>query len=81
MSVDGTNENIAAPTPTSVATRMRLYRERRRMGTRSVRIQVCALEIETLVGKGYLEVERRGDPAAIQAAVETFFSDAIFNAS
>ena len=70
--------NLAEPKPSAAAHRMRLYRHRRRRGMRSVRMLLSPTEIESLVRKGYLEDQRRSDPAAIEGATECFITDALF---
>ena len=76
MSMDETQ--ASASKPSVAAQRMRLYRQRRRRGERSVRILLSAHDIETLVRKGYLDAEARHDRAAIQDAVEACVMDALF---
>jgi len=78
MSMDETQ--ASASKPSVAAQRMRLYRQRRRRGERSVRILLSAHDIETLVRKGYLDAEARHDRAAIQDAVEACVMDALFEA-
>ena len=58
MSSEGTKE------PVSAAERMRGYRARRRNGLHYVRILLHETEIDSLIGKGFLEQERRHDPNA-----------------
>jgi hypothetical protein len=57
--------------------RMRLHRQRRRRGMRSVNILLLVTEIDALVRKGFLLPESRADPDAIQAAVNDFLSSAL----
>ena len=56
--------------------RVRAHRERRRLGTHSVQVQVDKDSIAALVRLGYLPEALRQDGRAIQEAVETYISDA-----
>ena len=56
--------------------RVRAHRERRRLGTHSVQVQVDNDSIAALVRLGYLPEALRQDGRAIQEAVETYISDA-----
>jgi hypothetical protein len=51
------------------AQRMRDHRERRRLGLRSVTIQVFEKEVDTLVRKGLLEADARNDRHAVREAL------------
>jgi hypothetical protein len=62
------------------AKRMRGYRKRRRKGTRCVRSELLVTQIDALVRTGYLEQEDRDDAGALQMAMDTFISDAFFEA-
>jgi hypothetical protein len=72
------SEQIAKAKPSAAAQRMRLYRHRRRTGVRSVRILLSPTEIESLVREGYLEDQRRDTQIAIEAVVEMYLTDALF---
>jgi hypothetical protein len=48
---------------------MRLYRERRRQGLRSVRILLQVTDIEEFIRLGLLEEEQRESPEALEAVV------------
>ncbi len=72
------SEQLDEPKPSAAALRMRLHRQRSRKGLRSVRIVLGATEIASLVRKGYLEDQRRDAQTAIEAAVEMYLSDALF---
>ena len=60
-----------APSP-SAAERMRIYRERRRNGLRSVRILLHDTEINSLISKGMLNPGRRHNHTAVENAVGAF---------
>jgi hypothetical protein len=66
------------PTLSKGAQRMRLHRKRHRRGERSVRILLSPPEMESLVRRGYLDVQSQNDQTAIQEAVEWFVSTALF---
>jgi hypothetical protein len=68
----------AMRSPRSPAERMRLYRRRRRHGMLSVRVRLGAMDIASLVRRGYLEPEVSEDLAAIEEAADAFISDALF---
>ena len=53
----------------SAAERMRLHRERRRTGMRSLWVELRVTEIDALVRIGLLKVETRNDPNAIREAL------------
>jgi hypothetical protein len=53
----------------AAARRMRLYRERRRRGLRSVRIPLHVTEVGDLIRLGILKGEKREDPEALRDAV------------
>jgi len=53
----------------SAAERMRLHRERRRNGMRSLWVELRVTEIDALVRTGLLKVETRNDPNAIREAL------------
>ena len=56
----------------AAAQRMRLHRERRRLGLRCLSIQLRETEVEALVHKGLLNAEMRNDPIAVSKALYTF---------
>jgi hypothetical protein len=60
--------------PSSATERSRRYRRRRRRGTRCITVDVN----ETLVARGYLPEEARGDAVAIKGAIEGVISDMAF---
>ena len=66
----------AGPSPSTE--RSRRHRQRRRLGTRCITVEVNESEIAGLVAGGYLPEEARGDPAAIKAAIEVVISDLAF---
>jgi hypothetical protein len=51
------------------AARMRLHRERRRLGLRCLMIELRETEIDVLVGKGLLNSETRHDPCVVREAL------------
>ena len=53
----------------SAADRMRMHRERRRNGMRSLWVELRVTEIDALVRIGLLKVETRNDPNAIREAL------------
>ena len=57
----------------STAERMRLHRERRRNGMRSLWIELHVTEIDALVRIGLLKAETRNDPNAICEALYKYF--------
>ena len=61
----------------SAAERMRLHRQRRRRGMRSLSILSHVTEIEALVRKGLLEHEHRADPDIIRRAVYDLLASAL----
>jgi hypothetical protein len=66
---------IARPVSTP---RVRAYRERRRLGTRCVKVPVSKTSIEALVRMGYLPDALQQDVSAVQKAVQTYVADAPF---
>ena len=73
-------EARAAPNTLSrSAERMREYRQRSRKGIRYVNIQLHRTEIDALVRKGYIPDKDRGDPKALQCAVEALVNDKLFD--
>jgi hypothetical protein len=58
--------------PVGAAERMRLLRTRRRNGLRCMCVMLTETEIDSLVSKGFLNLERRRDRAAIQSAIDGF---------
>jgi hypothetical protein len=55
--------------------RTRRHRERRRQGTRCVRVDINQGERDALVVRGYLSEEERDNGAAIKKAIEAVLSD------
>ena len=67
---DGTATSPTKPAARSAAAeRMRLHRERRRLGLRCFSVQLRETEIDVLIGKGMLNAETRNDPSAITDAL------------
>jgi len=59
----------ASAAPSAAAQRMRLHRERRRLGLRCLTIQLRETEVDTLIHKGMLNAEVRNDPIAVSKAL------------
>ena len=59
----------------SSAARTRRHRQRRRLGTRCVMVDVNQGELDALVVRGYLPEEERDDGAALKKAIEAVLSD------
>jgi len=53
----------------SAAERMRLHRDRRRLGLRCLMIELRETEIDGLIGKGLLNSETRHDPHVVREAL------------
>ena len=66
------NEHSPQTAHSLVAHRMRRHRERRRLGLRSIMIELRETEIDALVRKGLLNQERRDDPRAIVQALHVY---------
>ena len=71
--VTATSPSTEPAARSAAAERMRLYRERRRLGLRCYLVQLRDTEIEVLIGKGMLNAETRNDPSAITDALHTHF--------
>ena len=71
------SDGIPGTTLSAAARRMRRHRRRRHNGLHLVHIWLKLTELETLIRKGYLEDQQRGDPVAIQDAAEIAISDAL----
>jgi deferrochelatase/peroxidase EfeB len=66
------------PRPSSPsAERMARHRLRRKQGLRSLTIDIREAEIDTLIQRGRLAPESRGDLAAIKKAVHGFLDDTL----
>jgi len=59
-------------TRSAAAERMRLHRERRRLGLRCLMIELCEAEIDALICRGLLQPETRNDPSAVSTALYAF---------
>jgi hypothetical protein len=59
------------------AERMARHRQWRKQGLRSLTIDIREAEIETLIQRGRLAPESRGDLAAIKRALHGFLDDAL----
>jgi hypothetical protein len=70
-----TNAPTALPvtrSATAAAERMRLHRERRRLGLRCLLIELRETEINALIRKGLLKPETRNNPTALSGALYAF---------
>jgi hypothetical protein len=65
----------------SAAERIRLYRERRRNGMRSLWIELRVTEIEALVRIGLLKAETRNDQNAIREALYEYLDQTLGRAA
>jgi hypothetical protein len=54
---------------------MRRHRQRKREGLRSLRIELCEMDVDALIDAGYLHESGRDDPNAIINALYVFFDD------
>ena len=71
-------QTLPPPQPLSrSAARMARHRLRRKQGLRSLTIDIREAEIETLIQRGRLAPESRGDLAAIKRALHGFLDDAL----
>ena len=73
-----TDTTLAAPPTRSGspgAERMRRHRERRQKGLRCVRIELREAEINTLIRRGRLAGDSRGDLAAVRKALHGFLDE------
>jgi hypothetical protein len=58
--------------PASAADRMRMSRKRQRNGLHRITVLLHETEIDTLIEKGHLRAERRGDRKALEDALGMF---------
>ena len=80
----GGREIMSSPdriAPSTPAQRMRLYRRRRRQDFNTVRIELHATEIDTLVRMRLLTQEQRQDHQALQTAILGIVYGALEDAS
>jgi hypothetical protein len=68
--IEATNEPLAT---SPAANRMRLHRQRRRMGLRCVVVELRETEIDALTRKGFLKADARNDPYTIREALVCAF--------
>jgi hypothetical protein len=66
------NEHSPHIVHSPAADRMRLYRERQRIGLRCIMVLLRETEIDVLVRKGLLDRGRRDDPRAIVGALHAY---------
>jgi hypothetical protein len=76
---DAMNELDSRPSP--AAERMRIYRERRRNGMRSLWVELRVTEIDALVTIGLLKAETRNDPNAIREALYEYLDQTLGRAA
>jgi hypothetical protein len=57
----------------AAAERMRAHRERRRLGLRSVRVQIREREIDVLIRRGLLKTDARNELCAVRDALHRHF--------
>jgi hypothetical protein len=69
---------VPSGSPSPAAERMRTFRRRRKHKYRVIRIEICPLEIDELVKRGYLDQKDRDDRRTIERAANLFFSDMLF---
>jgi hypothetical protein len=55
--------------------RMRIHRERRRLGLRCVTVALWEPQVERLIRKGWLSRAERADRAAIRKALDQYLAD------
>ena len=72
MSVLGNPPTSVPATRSRASERMRLHRERRRLGLRCLTIEVRETEIDALIRKGLLKSETRNNPSAVSEALYEF---------
>jgi hypothetical protein len=56
---------------------MKRYRRRRKYGIHRRSIDLTNAQLDALVARGYLDPDRRGDPADECDAIEMFLSDSL----
>jgi hypothetical protein len=67
--------------PTTPAQRMRLYRKRRKLALRYIRIPLDGTETDTLIRMRLLKEEQRQDDEALQTAIMTILYRALEDAA
>jgi hypothetical protein len=74
MALDATPQNTQLDAEPSVhsaaAGRMRLHRQRRRMGLRCIVVELRETEVDELVRRGLLTEDTRNDPLALRQALQ-----------
>ena len=63
--------------PSAAAERMRLYRERRRLGLRCLIIELRVTEIDVLVRRNLLKAETRNDMYAVRRALYQYLDQTL----
>jgi hypothetical protein len=79
MSHDTEISNVqeTVPTRSAAAERMRAHRERRRLGLRSVVIQIREREIDVLIRRGLLKADARNNVRAIGDAIHAHLDESL----
>ena len=72
MSYDDEPSTVSLTRSAAAAERMRAHRERRRMGLRSVTVQLREKEIQVLIQKGFLKADARNNSYAIGNAMHAY---------
>jgi hypothetical protein len=68
---------IEPPPPSAAAKRMRLHRERRRLGLRCLTIELRETEVIELTRRGFLRSEDQIEPEAVRKAFYLFLDRAL----
>jgi hypothetical protein len=69
--------SIRLQSEAAAAERMRLYRQRRRDGSRCLMLEIREAEVDALIRKGLLTAETRNDPNAVTEAVQPFLDETL----
>jgi hypothetical protein len=69
--------NTKPATRSAAAERMRLHRERRRLGLRCLTIELRETELDALIRRGLLRADMRNDPSAVTKALYAFLEDTL----
>jgi hypothetical protein len=70
--IASTTTTTEPATRSAAAERMRLHRERRRLGLRCFTIELRETEIDALIRKGLLRAEMRNDQNAVSEALYAY---------
>src|SRR5260370_26745644 len=63
--------------PSAAAERMRLHRERRRLGLRCLLVELRVTEIDVLVRRNFLKAETRNDMYAVRRALYQYLDQTL----